>query len=660
MYSPPLAQASPPASSPLDVALPWRIGVWLCCLASWLLADAYLGVRHDGLLYLGQTLNRLDASYYGHDLFLSLSGQDRFTISTMLLGKLYGWMNIGEAHLVVLAVTQVSLAAVIWLWLRPLGWIASCTGLMAFAVTTHAYGPTYVFHAGERFATARSFAEPVVLGAMLAVLYGRSRLGLTLMVLGSLLHPLMAAPAWAWWWLLRLPQDRRLWAIPAIVVCTLLLGAVGAPGFESIARRYDDAWWDVVQRRNLVLVGSYGLEGLVDLGAVALLILASRWAAEPLSSGLRALATVAVLLAGATALGADVLRLTLPTQLQLLRVMWLVQLLVISMLPWLLWQAWNRRGVHGQIWALVVAASATAANARLEMLWVYLLSASLASVLLFKAPAMRKRLSASLLVAATFLLLLACAGSWSQFLFSSRLYAPFATHLEVLALVATPPLSVAVVALLHHARVTHFTRLAAGAWLPLMALVPLTYAGMHWDQRSPFIKAVESAGPQATHPWQALIPPNESVYWLNGDSATWTLLKRPVFGSTAQGAAALFNRELALRYDERMVRFRPLHESALQCHYMYSFLGMQDFPGCEPKGETLEAFCGQLPGFRFFVTANEPSKRTFIASWRPPGKGLARSDFSLHDCAKLGLPQAVDRGTGGASTSEVRATVANK
>jgi hypothetical protein len=248
---------------------------------------------------------------------------------------------------------------------------------------------------------------------------------------------------------------------------------------------------------------------------------------------------------------------------------------------------------------------------------------------------MRRRLAASLLIAAWLLFLLACAGSWSQFRFSSRLYAPFATHLEVLALVATPPLCVAGVALLHHARIERMARLAKGAWLPLLALGAVIYAGAQWDQRSPFIRSVESAGPEATHPWQALIPANESVYWLYGDPAIWTLLKRPVFASAAQGAASVFNRELALRYDKQMAPFRALHEPAMQCRYTYAFMGMLDFPGCDPSGETLEAFCGQLPGFRFFVTANVPSSRTSVGAWRPPGKGLARNDYVLHDCMRL-------------------------
>jgi hypothetical protein len=267
---------------------------------------------------------------------------------------------------------------------------------------------------------------------------------------------------------------------------------------------------------------------------------------------------------------------------------------------------------------------------------MYLLSAALASVLLHFSPSMRRRLSVSLLLGAGLLLLLACFGSWSQFRFSSRLYAPFATHLEVLALVATPPLCVAGIVLLHHARVARLARHAWGAWLlPALALGALIYAGRHWDQRSTFIRSVESARLDVTHPWQGLIPANEPVYWLNGEAATWTLLKRPVFGSGAQGAAALFNRELALRYDKQMMPFRPLHEAASQCRYTYAFLGMLDFPGCDPSGSTLEAFCGRQPGFRFFVTPNEPSARTSIATWRPAGKGLARNEYVLHDCARL-------------------------
>lgn len=632
---------------PKRTTLFWCIGVWLLCLSGWLLADPYLGVHHDGVLYLGQTLNRLNPSYYEHDLFLSLSQQDRFTIATTLIGALYLHLpDLGTANLLLLSCTQFAMGILIWFWVRPLGWVAACTGLMAVAVTTHAYGPNYVFHVAERFVTARSLAEPVVLAGTLAVLYGRSRWGLALLLLGSLLHPLMAAPAWVWWWLLRLPHDRRLWAIPALVACALVLGAMGLPGLDSLTQRFDSEWWEVVQRRNLVLVGSYQLEGLVDLGAVALLALASRWTPQPLSSGLRALAITAVALVGATAWGADIARLTLPTQLQLLRVMWLVQLLAIAVLPWLLWQAWSRHGAHGKIWALAVAAIATAANARLEMLWLYLLSAVLASVLFYRAPPLRKRLATSLLVAGSLLLLLACAGSWSQFFFSSRLYAPFATHLDVLALVATPPLCVAGIALLHHRRMSALLPTSARVALPLLLALPAAiYAGMHWDQRSPFVRAVESAGPEATHPWQALIPLDEAVYWLNGESAVWTLLKRPVFGSTAQGAAALFNRELAIQYDERMVNFRPLQESAVQCRYMYAFMGMQDFPGCEPTGETLEALCGQLPGFRFFVTANTPSAATSIGTWRPPGKGLARNDYVLHDCAKLPTDRATTQRT---------------
>ncbi len=617
-----------------QITLVWRIGTWLSCIAAWLLADAYLGVRHDGLLYLGQTLNRLDPSFYRHDLFLSLSGQDRFTIATALIGALYQLVDIGTGQMLILACTQIALGTIVWYWLRPLGWVAAACGLMAMAVSTHAYGPSYVFHAGERFVTARSFAEPVVLAGMLAVLHGRSRWGVGLLLLASALHPLMTAPAWAWWWLLSLPKDRRLWVLPAVALAALTLGALGAPGLAPLGLRFDPAWWEVVERRNFVLVGSYGLEGLMDVGAVGLLLVASRWAAAPLADGLRALATVTVLLVGATAWLADLAHLILPTQLQLLRATWLVQVLAIALLPWMLWTAW-KKGSHGQIWALAVAAAATAGNAQIPTLWLYVLSALLASGLLYFEPAMRRRMTVALWSLAALLLLVACIGSWSQFHFSGQLYSPFAKHLTVLAFAATPPLSVALVALLHHDRLASLTKRTRGAWLPFLALGATAYGLANWDQRTPFVRAAESATPYANHPWQALIPIGEPVYWLNGDPAVWVLLKRPIYISTPQGAASLFNRNLALEYDLKMAPFRPLIEVATHCRLTYSLMGLLDFPGCAPSGKALEALCGRLPGFRFFVTSNEPSPRTSVATWRPPGKGLAHNDYALHDCAKL-------------------------
>ncbi len=137
-------------------------------IACWIATRPYLGIVHDALLYAAQALHGMGGGQFGDDLFFAYGSQDSFTLFSFLYRPLISTMGIARAHLAMTVLGQA-------LWLAGLLMVLRAAypdrkkflaATAASALAYAGYGGFNVFQYGEGFATARLFAEALVLGAM--------------------------------------------------------------------------------------------------------------------------------------------------------------------------------------------------------------------------------------------------------------------------------------------------------------------------------------------------------------------------------------------------------------------------------------------------------------------------------------------------------------
>lgn len=610
-------------------AVPWWFGS-LLVLALWLVARPYAGLRHDGILYLGQALLHLRPEVMSADLFFAFGSQDRFTVFSRLLAWMYTVWDVPLVQVGVLAACQILLLWAAWHLLRPLPGLERWLGLCALAVVSHQYGGHGIFAFAERFVTARSLAEPLVLLALWALVSRRRLVALALVLAAALVHPLVAIGGLAVGWCWLVAGNRRwAWAL-ALVAVPLALGAAGVAPFDQLLSRYDDAWWaKLTLASGHLLIRTWHHTDYwsiaLDFGALAL---AARWIGAPL----RRLA-IAVIAAGAalllvSLLAGDLGRNALLTQLQLWRVLWIAHLLAIAALPALVLHAWRQADL-GRVLALVLASTAVAVYSRWPAGWAFLLMSGGALVLMQRPQAASAGLR-RLLLAASWLLvagltLAVLASNLDQVTAANR----NAMHPQYALLLATVP-SLALPfagAVLRWREKGHAATVAAAALLSAL----LAYGAMHWDRRPLMVRVVEN-GLHADHPFRDRMPPGAQVYWWKQPAAAWVLLQRPSWWSADQSAGLPFNRATGFESERRRNILGALDMQEQVCRMTAQLNGGdgEDLTSCMPTPEVLARVCRADRGPDFLIFERRLDRAT--AQWVVnPGNDKPLTWY-LYDC----------------------------
>lgn len=617
-------------------ALSRSIPTWFGALVvttCWLLARPYLGLRHDGILYAGQALLHMAPVAMSHDIFFVNGSQDSFSVVSPLLAAMYSRWGLDVVQIVLPALSQAMLAATALFLLRPLPALDRWLGLVALAVLSHVYGGLATFAFAERFLTARTLAEPLALAALALLLHNRLPWAALFALAAAALHPLVALPALIVGWLLLVHRDRR-WAWAGLLgLLPLLLAWMGLPPFTGLLAFYDDDWWHLVDSANRqVLVSHWRLVDwqvvVMDLGVLtgAALMLPA-----PLRRLTAATAVATVGLLAISAIGADGLRNVLVTQLQVWRVLWLAHLLCLACLPALGMHLW-RRGPNGKVAMLALATAVVAVNGSWAAGWVFLLCTVAAVLLLHLGqplrPSMQRLVMAALLVALLGLSM-AVAMSNANALRQLNKVLDLPTWLFVAFMM--PTLSLPLAAALY----LGWVRGQTPALLALIVTVGgLLYAASIWDQRSAWIRYVETSL-QREHPFAALIPETAQVYWHENLPATWLVLRRASYISTSQAAGLLFNRDTALEYQRRHDVFLQLELQAQLCSLMAALgEGKDDQANCVPTEELVRDLCAMERGPDFMIFERRLPKGV-VASWTFNSPAGASRTYHLYDCKYL-------------------------
>ncbi len=606
-------------------------------VAALLLANQpYRGVRHDAMLYLGQTLVRIDPSWWRSDFYFAYGSQDRYTVFSRLFVAPVEFFGIQIAEVLALTIGRVATFWALYLivdrWPTLQRWLA----LAAVAGFVHYYGGKS-FSALEPFVTARTFAEPLALFAIAAALRGRKGWCAMALFLALLMHPLMTVPAalaiWVYW---VVAEDQRWAWAAATLVPVLAMAYAGIAPFDDLLRRYDNAWFYVVGSMNSpAFVSEWVYQAYVAIAGNAALIWLAAWGRrDPLSRFSRVAVILGPLCCGASVYLADWEHNVLLTQLQFWRTIWIGELLLALWVPVLVLDHW-RRGSVGRLAAAAVCAGLPPLQDDYGAYsWAMLLWMIIWIVLSLREVVIDRRL-VRLAFAATVLMGVIALGQhcWE---------ALYQMRADVRGFGLTKPMSIPF-------RVPMLTLTVLGflltAWqrprwrvgCAAIAVVVLAMSVWQTDQRNAFTRFVETATPDE-RPFQSEIPSTARVYWVGkGIAPVWFLLHRAGFGEIAQFAGVLFTRQNAMVAQQLDPFLEETTQRIEHCNSLQSWTSNDyTFVDCIVPLREFRGYCTREGLRPDFVISDVPYPLPRRAQWRfRPRDGSAPVDYFLYSCAAI-------------------------
>jgi hypothetical protein len=613
----------------------------LLIVALWLITRPYRGVRHDAVLYLGQTLAHSLPDTIGRDLFLAFGSQDRYSMFSQLMAPLVQGLGIATSEMGLLVVCQAAFVAACWqltadLPSRFLRWCA----LLLLTALSHTYaggGGSFAF--AEPFLSARSLAEPLALLSLGLLLRGRIAWTMLPMVAAISLHALIALPALLTAWVTLCLRDRRWWGALAVLPLIAGAGALGVAPFDNLWHRFDADWWTNVRLANsnvfimTTRTQDWGTAGF-DL---ILLYLASRLlTGTALALMLRALLICAPVLTLLWGVGADLVQDVLLTQLQVWRIYWLTHLFAILVLPLVLLYLW-RRPVFGR-WAVAgFALAALAVSANLSTQLLCLLWALLPLLLLrFPAPVSAGLARLATGVSCLAMLLVSANVGWH----THSAVAAFPERFNGVGDVQIVLGLSVVVGAIGYVVMLGLAASGARRWLSMVALLGLVAAGgAWWDQRSDWQRFVEGGLHEHGMPFEGMTPSSAAVYWDDSLIEPWLLMQRRQFFAAEQGAGLLFSRPTAMEYAAAQNAIRPMIVQQQVCRTVGMLTGVIDLASCGPTLDIIREICSSKPRRPdYMVFRAEPGSDGIGAAavWTfRPGDAIHSRSYRLYDCAKL-------------------------
>lgn len=574
---------------------------WLAAFALFLLSRPFPGVHHDGRLYVGDALAKLDPGGVARDLIFVHDGQFGFSLYTPLLARLIATLGVPGATLASVAVTLVLWFAALALLIERLladqspgeRWVA-----LAFAtILPPLYGAMNVIGFGEPYATPRGLAEAAGLLGMAAYLSGRRVLALSACAFGMLFHPIMGLCSAAAIGLAIGLQDRRwLWAGLAALGVLAVAGLLRLPLVDRMVTVMDPAWRAIVETRSPILFpslwpaetwGRLAVQACTLAAAAALLTGAPRrLALGALAAGLAGV--------GATALLADHFSLLLFLQIQAWRMLQPMAVLATIALAVVTITA-PQRGPMGLMGLTFLAVAWMVRG--IGDLGLLMAPVGLALLLLSdRVRLSRPRLYGAIAVG-TLMAALVGYGALRSYALSevlARLPDAWPFSLGLVWASDLPALLIAAGLGLWMGRSWR----APGRAARLVGLLVLgLLTALLWDDRSAYIRQ-RDAGRDPTLVAMIASKPGE-VLWLAGDIEPWVLAGRPSWISKVQSAGVVFSRPLATALHTRVAR---VEAAGLAGRDWIRPLTMDALKPPVPKPEAVKAFCAAFDAPAWIVS----------------------------------------------------------
>lgn len=604
---------------------PWAQVALACALAAlWLLGRRYAGITHDATLYVAQGLRQIDAEAFGPDLFFKFGAQDGYTVFPFLYAPLIELFGVGGAAMLVTILGQLvfvaaAAALVACVATGPARWWS----LALLAAISGYYGGVGTFRVAEPFATARTIAEPLVLAAIVFTLAARPWWALLVLVCAAVVHPLVTVPGIAAVFLWHAVQrPRLLWAVPVLLALAAALAAA-VPGSTA---RFDVAWLsEVLERSPHLFISRWLAPDWARLfWGLCCAWLALRFVEAPVRHMVLTVTGTAIAGITVTWLAVDLLDSALAAGLQIWRAHWLMQVLVIVLVPVSVAGLW-RLGGASRAAAALLAASCCFGRADLPA------AASLVAlaVVLERSDRRwpgwmgRKLLRLAIVVA------LAAASVGVLLEVQARLPSVYGAVLpwswtDYLPAIAAAGMLVLLACLFWLAACSRFPVPAAA-----LACVALAGSVAAWDGRSSWSRFIEQAGDRE-NPFRAALPSGTQVFWPAPNGPVWIALRTATWFSVDQGAGIAFNRATAMEYGARKLASESLRGRIQNCAMAYP-------ADCRIDLEVAAALClwrGRGPDY--LVLNGRVEGRGPSASWQTPAvTGPGRPTLYLYPCRDL-------------------------
>jgi len=260
-------------------------GIGLCIFLIWIMQHPYFGVIHDSVLYTLLALSRLHPQSLANDLFLKYGSEDSFTIWSPLFAAAIRLLDLEPAAALGTLLSQAAFFYGAWVLARRLMPVKDAVLALGLLIALPAYyGAMGVFSYIESFLTPRQITEALVLIALAMFLSSRRPLGAACLLMGMLLHPIMAFSGIVMVVMLYgvIPRPRQGLAILAagMALClTIVLTTTAGP-----FKRFDPPWLSVIQETSSFLfLLKWGIEDWIRVvPPVAVLVVGLLTTTSPL------------------------------------------------------------------------------------------------------------------------------------------------------------------------------------------------------------------------------------------------------------------------------------------------------------------------------------------------------------------------------------------
>lgn len=623
-------EQSPPKQPRPESGFATTLAASLLAVVLLLLFHPYHGILHDSTIYAGQVLALLDPAPFAHDLFFAYGSQAQFSLFPSLVAHLVQTLGLGNAFLwLTLAGLLVFVIASWGLLHQLLPESSRFPALLALLLLPASYGAWGILSYAEPFLTGRSFAEPLCLAALAALVAQRRTLAGLLGLAALALHPLQAGPAFVIGWLWLAQQDRR-W-LHLLWLPTLAAAACFAlPQLSFLTARMDALWFQQVWDRNLVVFYSHSGVGdwnylVKDLFVAAV---AARHAAPALRRYLHSVLGASVMLFALGLLLADGLHLAWGAGLQLWRVHWLLHWTATAMLPWLCVRLW-RQPAHDKLRLLVFVCAVVLGLMPSAAHPMFMIAALLYWVWPWLSQRVGMPLQRTLVVL--------CLGVAMIYVLPNTLAltpwgAPLGTMRWVDALMQPRlPAALSLPAVL--AALWFWQRYATARlyWIALPALFfAALFSGYQWDQRSALQRAFTDPMHDA-QPFGINIAPDAQVLWLGNLLPAWSVLHRSHYIQQQQLSGIVFNRATSIEGYRRKELLHVKDAQGKDCRIVV--FPKEPFIACKPDAAAVRQACENSRNKLTYVVLYYPLNYPAAGIWAPDNG--AESTYYLYACREL-------------------------
>lgn len=599
------------------------VGLVLCIIAFWMIQHPYERIVHDSILYAFSALARLHPRSLGHDIYLTVGIQDRYTVFSPLVAPLIHTFGLERAASLVTLVAQISFFFCGWMLARKL--MPHSHAILAVALLVMLppiYGDRHIFSYAEGFMTPRLPSEVFVLCTLIAVIGRRYTIASACLLLATVLHPIMAAAGFVMVFILLLwpSRPRVLIAIPAAGFAALIGIAFLAP--IGPVSRFDAGWFQYLYSHGSYLFPTrWGLDDWAH-ASIPLSVLTAGYLGTT-ERRVHAICGAALLtgLAGLaiSLVGSDLLHIVIVAQVQPWRWLWLSNCLAVIVTPVVLGGLWRGKGALPSAAILLAAAWVCIDEPYAPILG---LSAILVATIGHRFTDQRR---AKLLLAGSSAVLLAGLLLLAEFILrvvkdlaliqpDRILYSsPYLLWLRHLKPWQAGGIAPACIFLAAWWVATHRKDLASAIGIVALGLVLCAgFAQFSWNSWVNWPRAQFSATlVRDFAPWRRAIPARAQVLW--GDSAVpvWFLLHRASYWSREQTAASVFSEPMARMLARREWAIVAVAKSTRDPH------------------KVMVRTCRANPALGFYATTAGAGPTPYPAVKTPSGAGI----FRLYRCA---------------------------